>query len=258
MEPTRLVECRELRCGYHGRAVLTDVAFSASEGQVTALLGPNGSGKSTLIRALSGLVPPMSGEILLGGKSIKSLSEAEVACLAATVPQEETHRFGFSVREVVAMGRLSKSQSFFDSDEDLKVADAAMERADCLELAERSVTELSGGERQRVLIARALAQETPVLLLDEPTSHLDVGHQMAAAKLFRELAEAGKAVIVAVHDLNLVSSLADRAVLLQRGRVAADLESEEMLNDPILDAVYGVKFERFRGVDGRARVYPVA
>lgn len=250
------VECKRLTCGYHGHPVLRDVSFACSAGEVVALLGPNGSGKSTLIRAISGVLPPLAGEISLGGRSIGAMSQQEIAQSVATVPQEETHRFGFTVREVVGMGRLAASRSFFDTEEDLKAADRAMEAAECSELADRLITELSGGERQRALIARALAQDAPVLLLDEPTSHLDVGHQLTAARLFRNMGEAGRTVVAAIHDLNLATLLADRAVLIDQGGVAADLPMEELITSPILDRVYGVTFFRLRGEDGKLRVYP--
>jgi len=224
--------------------VLEGIDLRVEFGEKVVLLGPNGSGKSTLLRTLSGLIKPLSGEVLIGGDSLVKLSVAEIARRVAVVPQEELPRFSFSVRETVTMGRLARSNGLFDTPEDREIATRAMETADCLSLQDRPVTELSGGERQRVLIARALAQETTLLLLDEPTSHLDPGHQIAAIEIVRSLSAKGIATIAAVHDLNLASSLAERAILLEKGKIGLDAPIEEVLNSPILDRVYGVNFGR--------------
>ncbi len=256
-EPQFTLECRGLSCGYKGQNVLTGIDFHCRAGEVIALLGPNGSGKTTLIRAMTGMIPARQGSTLVCGERLADMNERRIAKFIATVPQEETHRFAFTVREVVGMGRLARSESFFDSPEDAAATTEAMTRAECAELADQYMTEPSGGKQQRALIARALAQDTPGLLLDEPTSHLDVGHQISAARLFRTLGEQGKAIIAAVHDLNLVTTVASRAVLLSDGKVAADMQAEHMMTSSILDEVYGVRFERFRGSDGKVRVYPV-
>lgn len=251
------IECRGLSCGYRDHLVLSKIDLTCTSGEVIALLGPNGCGKTTLLKAISAMIPANSGEIIIKGESLSKMTEVRRAQLMAVVPQEESHHFAFNVREVVAMGRLARSDKFFDSAEDLAAADEAMALAECLDLADRPVTELSGGERQRVLIARALAQNAEIMLLDEPTAHMDVGHQLSVAQLFSRLAQSGKSVIAAIHDLNLVTTIATRAVLLNKGTVVADLSAHEMIASPLLDEVYGVQFERFKGVDGRTRVYPV-
>lgn len=239
-----------LACGYPSKRVLEGIDFRVRAGERIALLGPNGSGKSTLLRTLSGLLKPLSGTVRIEDRALERLGAREIARKVAVVPQEETPRFAFTVREIVTMGRLALSDGIFDTPEDRAAATRAMETADCLELEDRIVSELSGGERQRVLIARALAQETPALLLDEPTSHLDPAHQIATARLVRELGERGIATIAAVHDLNLASRFADRAILLEKGGIGMDGTVEEVLNSPILDRVYGVQFGRFEGGGG--------
>jgi iron complex transport system ATP-binding protein len=250
-----LLSCEDLSCGYDGRAVLESVSFSVRAGESVALLGPNGSGKSTLLRVVSKTLQPITGRVALAGRAVGSMSHLEVARLAAFVPQEETPQFPFGVRDVVTMGRLPHSAGLRDTPEDYAAATEAMRAADCLSLESRPVTELSGGERQRVLLARALAQATPLLLLDEPTAHLDIAHQLIVARMARQLAGAGKAVLSAVHDLNLVSSMASRVLLLGSGRLVLDAPVEEALSSPVLDEVYGVRFTRIRLDDGRLALF---
>ncbi|MCW5942551.1 MAG: ABC transporter ATP-binding protein [Fimbriimonadaceae bacterium] len=247
--------CRDLACGYHGGPVLEGLSFELASGSVTALLGPNGSGKSTLLKTLVRTLRPLAGEAFVEGKPLSSLSDADLARCVAFVPQEEDHRFPFTAREVVVMGRLARSRSLFDTPEDRVAGEDALRRTDCLDLADRPVTELSGGERQRVLIARALAQGTRILLLDEPTSHLDVSHVVDLVRLIRAVATEGYTVLVAVHDLNVASAVADRALLLANGRLVLDGSPAVVLADPVLDEVYRVPFAR-EAVGSRVRVHP--
>jgi iron complex transport system ATP-binding protein len=253
---TPVAEVKGLECGYGDKVVLHGLNIQVMPGERVALLGPNGSGKSTLLRALAGLVRPRAGEIFLGSQAISKLSVREIAQRVATVPQEEIPRFDFTVRDAVTMGCLARSSSLHDTPEDRAEASRAMEMADCIHLAERPVTELSGGERQRVLIARALAQRAPLVLLDEPTSHLDPAHQVGVSALVGSLASNGIATVAAVHDLNFAARIADRAVLLEEGRVALNDTVEEVLNSPILDRVYGVGFLRSRFGAGAFLVLP--
>lgn len=250
-----LMAVRGLACGYAERTVLQDVDFELKPGTATILLGPNGSGKSTLLKTLAKSLAPLAGEIEVLGQPLSALSFAELARRAAYVPQEEAAPFRFTVRQVVLMGRLPHSSGFFDTAEDRHAADEAMREADCFDLADRPINEISGGERQRALIARALAQEAPLLLLDEPTSHLDIGHQVAIAQLVRKLCRDGRAVLAAMHDLNLASEMGSEAILLSGGRVALHETVEQVLADPKLDQTYGVPFHRFADGTGRLRVF---
>ncbi|HEY0867286.1 MAG TPA: ABC transporter ATP-binding protein [Fimbriimonas sp.] len=252
-----LLECRSLSCGYHGHPVLEKIDLAVSPGESVALLGPNGSGKSTLLRTVGKLIPPLEGSALLGGDDVRGLSHEEVARRVAHVPQEEATDFPFLVREIVGMGRIPHAKGLMDSPEDMRKTEEAMATADCADLAERPITELSGGERQRVLIARALAQESPFMLLDEPTSHLDVRHQLEVASLIRRLTGVGRTVLAAVHDLNLASFFADRGVLLQNGTVALDAPMREVLESDRLDRAYGVRFVRQTDAEGTLRVFGV-
>lgn len=250
-----LVETENLTCGYPSREVLRDMTMSVSTGEVVALLGPNGSGKSTLLKTLSGTLKILAGRVTLTGEWIERLTHQERGQRIGFVPQEELPTFPFLSRQIVVMGRLPHTPGFFDAPEDWVRVKEAMIRADCWELADRPVTELSGGERQRVLLARALATDAPLLLLDEPSAHLDVGHSLALVALLRELARDGHGVLMAVHDLNLAAMVADRAVLLGGGRVRADGPTEHVLRDAQLDEVYGVEFERITAGSGQLRVF---
>jgi iron complex transport system ATP-binding protein len=251
-----VLECRNLSCGYPGRQVLKGLSFSVQRGESVALLGVNGSGKSTLLSTINRLLVPLEGEVLVEGRNIAGSSIAALAKLVSAVPQEEPSMFPFRVREVVTMGRIAYGSGIFDTPEDRQAAESAMQVAECTPLADRRITELSGGERQRVLIARAIAQDTPLLLMDEPTSHLDASHQMATASLVRRLASEGRTVISAVHDLNLASGMATRALLISDGRLILDDEVERVLEDLRLDRAYGVKFERVRSESKRLLVVP--
>jgi iron complex transport system ATP-binding protein len=250
------IECRDLVCGYPERRVLENLDLKLLPGTVTALLGPNGSGKSTLLRTIAGLIPALSGEVLVAGRSVARMTVAERARQIAMVPQEEAVPYRFLVRDVVTMGRIPHSTGFFDTEEDRAVAADAMRQADCLELSSRPITELSGGEKQRVLLARAIAQSADVLLLDEPTSHLDVAHQLTALELVRKLAGAGRTVVAAIHDLNLASAIADRGVLLSEARVVREGPIREILESKDLDQVFAASFERVTISDGRLCVLP--
>lgn len=254
MQP--LVSCRGMACGYPGRQVLEGVDLDLFEGEVVVLLGPNGSGKSTLLKTLCNTIRPTAGTVTVGGDDLDALGAGEVAAKVAFVPQEEHAAFPFTSRQIVLMGRLAHSPGLLDTAEDQRIAEEAMTMADCLEFADRPVTELSGGERQRVLIARALASHAPLLLLDEPTSHLDAAHVVSLVALLRSLAEQGRSVLAAVHDLNVASVLGQRAVLLGGGRVRQDGPVHDVLTGPEIERVYGIAFERIADSRGRLRVFP--
>jgi iron complex transport system ATP-binding protein len=250
------ISCSGLSVGYEGKRILEDVSLDIQPGEVLALLGPNGGGKTTLLRTLAALIPKLSGTITVGGKDLATLSIREIAQRIGFVPQEEAWSFAFTVAEAVSMGRLAVSNGFFDTDEDRERAKQSMEEAGCYELRDRPITELSGGERQRVLLARAIAQETPVLFLDEPTSHLDPQYQVSIAALIRRLAKSGKAVVVAIHDLTVAAAIADSGVLVFESRVSETQEVHDLLASPELDRAYATQFERVALPGGRVLTVP--
>ncbi len=237
---TAALDVRGLTVAYGDRVALRDVSLVLPAGQLLGLVGPNGSGKTTLIRAVSGVVAPRAGEVRLDGADALRLSAREVALRAAVVPQNPQLPPAFAGLELVLMGRtpyLKLLQS--EGRSDLDAARRAMLATDTWELAGRRIGELSGGERQRLLVARALAQETPLLLLDEPTAHLDVGHQAATLRLMARLCRSEvKAVLAAVHDLTLAAQFCHRLVMLHQGRVVADGTPGEVLTAERLRQVY--------------------
>lgn len=233
-------------------------------GAATAVLGPNGSGKSTLLRLLLGVLAPSAGTVELAGRPVGAWGREEMARAVGVVPQGEESVFPMSVRELVAMGRYPHLGPWRrEREEDRRAVEEAMRRCDVLDLAARPVATLSGGERQRARVARALAQEAPTLALDEPTAALDVAHEMAIFELLRDLGRAGKTVLLVTHNLNLAARYADRLVLLDRGRVAAEGTPAEVLTRETVERVYGWPVEIVRhpgpGPDaGAPQVVPLA
>jgi len=225
-----------------GVLALDQVSLSVQPGEILVVIGPNGAGKSTLIRAVSGALPYLSGSVSVNGKDLAHLSSIQRARQLAVVPQARNMPAAFTVFQSVLMGRtpylgwLGQTNS-----QDHRVTRRSLELTLTLELAERRVGELSGGEQQRVLLARALAQDTPVLLLDEPTTHLDLQHQSSLLNLVRQLADDKKlAVLMVLHDLNLASLYADRVALLVAGRVRAIGTPQEVLTEQDLSSVYNI------------------
>ena len=218
---------------------LDGVSFSAREGEVTAVAGPNGSGKSTLVRALLRRQPLQRGSIELDGNEIDKLSSQEIARRVAVVSQREELSFPMRVSEYVALGRYPRLGLWRSaSSPDHTAVRFAMDRAEVREFAGRSTDTLSGGEWQRVRIARALAQEAPALVLDEPTTFLDLGHEMALFELVHSLARDGMAVLLVSHQLNLVARFASTVVLLHHGRVIAAGAPDQVMQAPLLETVY--------------------
>jgi iron complex transport system ATP-binding protein len=215
------------------------VSLAAPRGAVTAVVGPNGSGKSTLVRALLALVPLAAGRIMIDGQDVAELPARARARLVAVVPQREEPAFPLAVREFVSLGRHAHVSPWrAPGAEDDAAIESALARADAGALQARDVRELSGGEWQRVRIARALAQGARALVLDEPTTFLDVGHEMAVFELLDALAREGLAVLLVSHQLNLVARFATSLVLLHRGRVAAHGPPASVMDGPTLERVY--------------------
>jgi iron complex transport system ATP-binding protein len=230
------VACRDLVAGYRDRPVLEHVTLTVPVGQMLALLGPNGAGKSTLLRVWTGLHAPRAGTVELFGRDLRQISPAERARLVAVVPQEVTTPMSFTVAELVALGRRQWAQ--LDA-HDRQVVEAALAYTDTLELRDRFYSELSGGEKQRAILALALAQEPQLLLLDEPTAHLDINHRLEVLQLLERLnRERGLTVVMTSHDLNLAAEFFPQLALLDRGRLVATGTAREVLREDRLADVY--------------------
>jgi iron complex transport system ATP-binding protein len=230
----------EIHAGYPGVPVLRGVSVEVAAGEMLAIVGPNGAGKSTLLKVLGGSLSPRAGSVELFGRPLDSLDRREFARTVASVSQENAVAFRFTVMEIALMGRAPHLGAWrFESAHDLEIASAALERFDLRHLAARHVQELSGGERKRVFLARALAQEPKLALLDEPTAFLDLKHVAEIFARFRELcAERGLAVVATLHDLNAAALYADRVMLLADGAAAAYGTPAEVLTADNLRRVY--------------------
>ncbi len=232
---------REVHFSYDGRPVLRGISLSVAEGEVVGLIGPNGAGKSTLIKLIAGLLPAQAGEIEILGLPLQRWKRKELARVIALVPQGAYIPPTFSVWESIMLGRTPYlSFPGIPRERDLQAVQKAMRWLKVEHLRDNLVGELSGGEQQRVILARALAQEPKILLLDEPTTHLDIHHQVSILRLIRKLAQEERLAVLAVlHDLNLASSFADRIVLLTGGKILATGLPEEVISRENLREAYG-------------------
>ena len=241
--PEPAIHARSIVCGYDGREVLHGLDVEISLGEFVGVLGPNGSGKSTLLRAITGVLPLAAGEVDLFGGPVSRANRREIARRVGVVPQAAVIPFEFTVREVVAMGRTPHiARLHGESEADRAAIEAALDRTSTSGLAERLMSELSGGEAQRVTIARALAQEPELLLLDEPTAFLDLNHQIEVFELLRRLnRDDGLTVVSVSHDLNLAALYCDRLILLRDGRIVDEGTPGAVLTVDRIAEVYGAE-----------------
>ena len=244
------VEVRGLHVALGAREVLSGLDFSAHAGEMTAVIGPNGAGKTTLLRAIAGLLRPTAGTAAVDGRAIADWQPQALARALAYLPQERVVHWALSARAIVALGRLPyQPMGAGESKADTAAIAAAVAAMDAAHLAERPVLEMSGGERARILVARALAQQSRVLLADEPAAGLDPAHQLALFRHFTSLAESGCTIVVALHDLSLAARFCHRIVLMHKGRTVASGPPEDVLTSEHLAAVYGIR-ARYATLDG--------
>jgi iron complex transport system ATP-binding protein len=257
-----MIRVEKLWFSYGSEPVLQGIDLQVRRGEILSILGPNGCGKSTLLRLMRGLLTPANGRVLWDGRSANHISRREMARLAAVVPQSTLVPFPYSVREMAAMARFAHRSGFDGhSAADRKAVDRALTMTDTLHLAQRPVTGLSGGEVQRVVLARALAQETPALLLDEATSHLDLDHRLGFAELLVRLNREHETTVIQVsHDLDLAAEISHRILLLSGdGKAAALGPPVEVLTPSTLRRVFGVEVKvEANPYTGAPRVFPMA
>jgi cobalamin transport system ATP-binding protein len=250
------IDIRHLSFAYGARRVLDGISLAIASGEMVGVLGPNGSGKTTLLKLLSGVLAGAAA-VRLAGRAIEDYSRTELSRLVAVVPQESEVHFPFTAAEIVLMARASHhGRLALEGAADLEAARRSMAATDTESLADRWLHELSGGEKQRVMIARALAQEAEILLLDEPAAFLDLKHQLDAFDLLRRLnAERGLTVVAALHDLNVAALFFPRLVLLSAGQIFRDGAPEAVLTEANIRVVYGVDVRVERPAGGRPHVF---
>jgi len=234
-----VAELRGVTLTIDGRTLLSEVDIAVRPGELVALIGPNGAGKSTALSVLAGDVTPDSGTVTIDDRPVARIRVQELGRLRSVLLQQKGVSFSYPVRDVVAMGRMPWASAAGDAGDDEAIVADALARTDTTHLADRDVTTLSGGELARVSLARVLAQRCSIVLLDEPTDALDIGHQEQVLALAAGLAADGAAVLAVLHDLNLAAAYADRIVLLADGAVVADGSPRDVLTGERLSAVYG-------------------
>ena len=257
-----MLDARDLTIAYDHRIAVADITLSLKPGEITAIIGPNGAGKSTLLKSLNSQVSPSSGSILLDGQPLERLNRRTISRRIAVVAQEAELRFPVTELEFVLGGRFAWATNAgwgWETEHDLQIADAVLRETELSELSGRLMNELSGGERQRALMARALATEAPILLLDEPTANLDLSHQATLLALVRNRCDRKEAAaLVVTHDINLAAQFADNLILMKQGRAVHTGTPEQVLQPQILQDVFEVTvLVDAHPVTGGPRVTPV-
>lgn len=261
MTTTPALHAQSVTLSYDARQVAENLTVEIPDGAITAIIGPNACGKSTLLRALSRLLSPRSGQVLLSGDDVKKLAPKELARKLGLLPQSSVAPFGITVADLVGRGRFPHQRMLQQwSVQDEAAVQAAMEATGVTELADRAVEELSGGQRQRVWIAMLLAQDTPVMLLDEPTTYLDVAHQLDVLELCRRLnRDEGRTMLLVLHDSNQAARYADHLVVLRNGELAAAGRPADVLTEELLTHVFGLTAKVLPDpVFGTPMVIPIA
>ncbi len=235
-----MIKTDDLCFSYGKAAVLTDINIRVNKGEFAALLGPNGSGKTTLLRLILNILKPASGAVTAGGEDVRKIGRERFSRKLAYVPQHISNKFPISVFDAVLMGRRAY-MGWGPSDCDLEAAETVIRRFKLEDIAMRDMTSLSGGQRQRVILARAVVQEADFIIMDEPTSSMDLRSQFETMDIIRELAAGGKGILAAMHDLQLAASKADRVFIMRGGAMYAEGKPDTVINGAMLEDVYGVK-----------------
>lgn len=234
-----VLEVKDLSIGYGSRCVISKASFTIGEGELVGIIGCNGAGKSTLLKTIRGMLPKQEGEVLFFGKALESYSDKELACKVAYLQQHVEVGFGYTGQDIVMAGRYPYLKWWQkESEDDKRLALDCMDYTGTKDLADKPVTEVSGGQKQRILLAKVLAQQTPVLFLDEPTTGLDMVYQEEIFRFARELAAMGKTVLMVVHELNLAAKYCSRILLLGEGRLLADDVPDKVFTEELLGRAY--------------------
>lgn len=239
------LEVEDLKFGYGKKLVLDEVSFNIKKGEFISIIGPNGSGKSTLLKTLNNIYNPWKGKIIIKGRNIKELKKKELARVMALVLQDNNIDYEFTVEEIILMGRHPHKGRFEkENKNDYKIIEESLEMTNTTYLRNRIITEISGGEKQRVMIAKALAQRPEIILLDEPTSHLDINHQIEILKLLKDMnKEKGTTIILVIHDINLGIRYSDKVIMLNEGKIIDIGNPEDVITKENIELSYNIKVE---------------
>lgn len=246
------IDTQDIRLSYGAKEILKGVSINVPCKQFVGVIGPNGSGKSTMLKCIYRVLKPTGGCISLNGEDLEGISYRESAKKMAVLAQHNYYNFEFSVREVVLMGRAPHKRTMErDNAKDYEIVDEALKTVGMYDFIDRDFSTLSGGEQQRVILARALAQQTPCLILDEPTNHLDITHQLQLMRMVKNL---NVTVISAIHDLNIAAMFCDRIYVLKNGEIAAHGETEEVLTRELISDIYKVEAEIVKDHKGQMHI----
>lgn len=239
------LQVEDLQFGYRKELVLKGLSFNIEKGNFISIIGPNGSGKSTLLKTLNQLYSPSAGSILIDGTNINILKKKELARKIALVPQDTLIDYDFTVEDIVLMGRHPYKGRFQkENEKDYKIVNEVLKMTNTFHLKDRIITEISGGERQRVIIAKALAQKPSIILLDEPTSHLDINHQIEILNLLKRLnEEMGTTIVIVIHDVNLASRYSNEIIMLNEGEILEMGSPEKVITKKNIEIAYDLKVE---------------
>ncbi|MGG7178263.1 ABC transporter ATP-binding protein [Clostridium paraputrificum] len=255
-----MIEARNIKVGYEGKTIIQDLSLKIGKGEVVSIIGPNGSGKSTLLKSLSKLLKREAGEVLILDKSIDSMKNNDVAKALSMLSQQNSSPEDITVKQLVYYGRIPHKKWFESKNtEDEEIVNWSLEQTGVAHYADRKVVSLSGGERQRVWLAMALAQKTKILFLDEPTTYLDMGHQLELMELVQEINKKFDMTIVMVlHDLNQAARYSSRVVIMKDGEIVADGKPEEVIVKDIIHSVYNVKCSIQKDpINNKPQIYPL-
>lgn len=248
-----MIEIKNLTFSYHDKNVLKNISLRVDNGEILGILGPNGSGKTTLINILNGYLRKDSGEIIIKNKRIEEYSRKELARIMGVVPQDTVPAFDFTVYDIVAMGRYPHL-GIMDpiSDRDKMLILEALKKTGLYDLRDKSIREISGGEKQRVFIARAIAQYPEIILLDEPTSNLDIRYQIEILEIIEKMRSEGKTILMSMHDVNLAIRYCTKLALISQGRIYSMGNPDDVINEESIEKVYGIKGRIIR--NGKNRI----
>ena len=242
-----MIELKNIYSGYGKKEVLHNINFTPETGKITGIIGPNGCGKSTLLKTIVGLADVMGGDILVGGKNVKEISSLAVAREVAYLPQSKTTP-DMTVSQIVLHGRfphLDYPRRY--KKEDFRIAYSAMEKMEITDIKDKNLTELSGGQKQKTYIAMALCQSSPVILMDEPTTYLDIAHQIKLCDIIKDLADMGKTVVTVLHDLPLAMRICDNICVMNAGETLFSGTPDEVLESGIIEQVFEIKMKKLDG-----------